>query len=98
MPNSLNKGSIPKVLPSSGIIGTIFSPISDFIRFLNKRTKAMVVETFCPAGVPLSNSEYVFSSGKAKSIGKDLREGKYPPSFSLRRLRYANASESSSNE
>ena len=25
MPNSLNKGSIPKVLPSSGIIETIFS-------------------------------------------------------------------------
>ena len=71
---------MPKVLPSSGIIGTTLDPISDFRSFLNSLTNTIVVETNCPSLVPSSNSEKVVLSGASMSIIGDFLDGKYPPS------------------
>ena len=95
MPNSLNRGSIPKVLPSSGIMGTTLGPTSDFNSFLNSLTKTIVVETSKPSLVPSSNSEKVDSSGTLMLTRGDLLDGRYPPSASLLFLRYSISSESS---
>ena len=48
MPRELKSGSMPKVLASSGTIGTMRGPMpSARVRFRNMRTKAIVVLTDC---------------------------------------------------
>src|ERR1044072_8923323 len=82
MPISRKSESMPKVLASSGIIGTIWRPI-DLLRskMLKRRTKAMVVDTFVPpprekTGEFLAAFEQIFDFGtiRRRTIKRSLSD------------------------
>ena len=83
IPICLNKPSIPKVLASSGTIGTILSPIPlSFKRSVIILTLAMVVDNFL-SPLPLLNLSKALLSASGKALKSSLLLGIGPPSFSL---------------
>ena len=88
MPSCLNKGSIPKVLASSGIIGTTCLPIDlSFVIMVRSLTYAIVVETSL-SPVPFKSSSKIEISGIFSFLDLSTLVGTGPPKASLCFLMY----------
>ena len=79
---------MPKVRPSSGIIGTICFPIIlSFERIVNNRTNAIVVES-SRLPVPSISSLKTDLSGTSIGVDRSVLIGSGPPSTSRRSCKY----------
>ena len=74
---------MPKVLASSGTIGTMFLPmVLSFVKMVNSLTNDIVVE-IARSPVPASISSNIDRSGTSIGTGVLILSGRKPPRFFL---------------
>ena len=74
---------MPKVLASSGTIGTMFLPmVLSFVKIVNNRTNDIVVE-IALSPVPFNISSNIDRSGTSMDPGELILSGKKPPRLFL---------------